>query len=1051
MGQHGSTQREEFLRRDEHRISQSRLDDILEDQAGQDSVEGGDGSRSSRFHLGTSDGTGRMRQWSTSGRTTRRLRRNVSRRQSVMELAPSTALDENRASTVPNGDRSPTPFDSGEIVLDGTSPGERTPSRSTLGLSSMLQRGRRLVSSRSTTTTTADGDDEMLSRSSQRPDRASLSRRLSRLLDEDNDDERRNSRHPWLSPLMPTTNAEARYRYRYRRRTLVPISRPAPLEPDNWVWDEGPSDDLSNRFDLLGDAALEGRRAGWATNTTTPRRSRLSRVRDSMLPPMPPFLHHRSRRHSQHLEMVRSLTPTQLTYTGDHLLPRIPTPTIELAPTLDLGLGRPMSSLNMGENHGGHAEQRRERGGGGSSRPATHGERASRRGTNAARQPEWLSSSPENWFRAAQQEDQAARLSRHLSVAATAIAASLVGNTERAFSEAHDVASDGVDGSFDSFLRALQNGSLASALRNGGNGTDTEEGANGGEVFSPVNFFRIFRFGSTGDGSGTNGSMNGTIPTNGTMASPETHLNGGDGAGGDHHGGRMVPVIIVGIRSVTPREDVSSENGGNAGNNTSPLFDALSNLPLIMPTGLTTRGSQALLRRTDRRSRFGRSRRASMSAVNSFPANYDSQRHSRGGRPPFDTRATDGISAPSDSPPGPHPPPSTPADALSGNNTPSRRLSSSSGGPALTSPLVNSALRSSNMGLTNMEPSIEEMTEPQASTGSGSGSNGGSRRRRLSDGEYARYRDFGPGSSRRNGIVGDSEVDAGSATSSFGGGSSSGAGAGAGGAGGAGIAGPQPEGTRTWIVYVLGGSYPEDHPILTTPSLFTDSPTYEDMLLLSSILGPAKPPVASREEVASAPGVFRITPSIATTTTNLDSSSPSGNILNHPYPWIATAPASATTSPTSSTNNADDHQPRMQLIIEAGDRCLICLCEYQMLEELRQLNQCRHVYHRECIDEWLITGRNSCPLCRGQGVGNDQAKTENNNNNNTSSSSSGSNTTSPLSSSSSNSPSSTTMPSTHGVGPTFAPRPPSARLVPQSELNLRDNDNEGGREVAMEI
>ncbi len=117
------------------------------------------------------------------------------------------------------------------------------------------------------------------------------------------------------------------------------------------------------------------------------------------------------------------------------------------------------------------------------------------------------------------------------------------------------------------------------------------------------------------------------------------------------------------------------------------------------------------------------------------------------------------------------------------------------------------------------------------------------------------------------------------------------------------------------------------------------------MLLLSSILGPAKPPVASREEVASAPGVFRITPSIPTTST---ATSSDNLMLNQAHPWIATATAAS--SPTS-TNDADEHQPRMQLIIEAGDRCLICLCEYQMLEELRQLNQCRHVYHRECIDE----------------------------------------------------------------------------------------------------
>ncbi|KAF8464045.1 hypothetical protein BDZ91DRAFT_660501 [Kalaharituber pfeilii] len=134
------------------------------------------------------------------------------------------------------------------------------------------------------------------------------------------------------------------------------------------------------------------------------------------------------------------------------------------------------------------------------------------------------------------------------------------------------------------------------------------------------------------------------------------------------------------------------------------------------------------------------------------------------------------------------------------------------------------------------------------------------------------------------------------------------------------------EGTRSWIIYVLGGSYPENHPILTTPSLFTDSPTYEDMMLLSSLLGPAKPPVATREEIDSAGGLFTVTDVL-----------PVG--AGSQYRKLA-----------------------------EGDRCLVCLSEYEPGEECRSLAQCQHVFHKECIDTWLTTGRNSCPLCRGQGV-----------------------------------------------------------------------------------
>lgn len=103
------------------------------------------------------------------------------------------------------------------------------------------------------------------------------------------------------------------------------------------------------------------------------------------------------------------------------------------------------------------------------------------------------------------------------------------------------------------------------------------------------------------------------------------------------------------------------------------------------------------------------------------------------------------------------------------------------------------------------------------------------------------------------------------------------------------------------------------------------------MLLLSSLLGPAKPPVASSEDVAAAGGLFRVNEDAE----HLAGESTQGNRI---------------------------------LQIGIGERCLVCLEEYQLDEELRQLSQCFHAFHRKCIDEWLTTGRNSCPLCRGEGV-----------------------------------------------------------------------------------
>lgn len=166
----------------------------------------------------------------------------------------------------------------------------------------------------------------------------------------------------------------------------------------------------------------------------------------------------------------------------------------------------------------------------------------------------------------------------------------------------------------------------------------------------------------------------------------------------------------------------------------------------------------------------------------------------------------------------------------------------------------------------------------------------------MSESDFTR---FGSGSSRRNGVV---EPD------------------------------HNPgEGSRSWIIYVLGGSYPENHPLVTTPSLFSDSPTYEDMMLLSTLLGPAKPPVASEEDVASAPGIFIIE--------------------NEEGVLIA---------------QSLDGAERFRLT--SDQRCLVCLCDFEAAEEARKLVKCGHFFHKECIDQWLTTGRNSCPLCRGEGV-----------------------------------------------------------------------------------
>lgn len=71
------------------------------------------------------------------------------------------------------------------------------------------------------------------------------------------------------------------------------------------------------------------------------------------------------------------------------------------------------------------------------------------------------------------------------------------------------------------------------------------------------------------------------------------------------------------------------------------------------------------------------------------------------------------------------------------------------------------------------------------------------------------------------------------------------------------------------------------------------------MLLLASILGEVKPPVASKEEIDAAGGI-----SVVGTNITLEE-----------------------------------------------ERCLVCLSDYECGEEIRTLSGCGHHFHRTCIDQ----------------------------------------------------------------------------------------------------
>jgi hypothetical protein len=117
-----------------------------------------------------------------------------------------------------------------------------------------------------------------------------------------------------------------------------------------------------------------------------------------------------------------------------------------------------------------------------------------------------------------------------------------------------------------------------------------------------------------------------------------------------------------------------------------------------------------------------------------------------------------------------------------------------------------------------------------------------------------------------------------------------------------------------WIVYVLNNN---NHPALQALSssvVLEDNPSYEDLLWLSNILGPARPNTTTQAAVDEAIPVVD---------------------------W------------------SDDTKKQLK-----DEQCLVCLDEFTLKQPVRVL-KCHHVFHRECVDRWLCEAHNSCPVCRG--------------------------------------------------------------------------------------
>lgn len=45
-------------------------------------------------------------------------------------------------------------------------------------------------------------------------------------------------------------------------------------------------------------------------------------------------------------------------------------------------------------------------------------------------------------------------------------------------------------------------------------------------------------------------------------------------------------------------------------------------------------------------------------------------------------------------------------------------------------------------------------------------------------------------------------------------------------------------------------------------------------------------------------------------------------------------------------------------------QCAVCLCEFAARQQILQLPDCRHIFHKDCIGSWVRCDQTTCPLCR---------------------------------------------------------------------------------------
>ena len=458
----------------------------------------------------------------------------------------------------------------------------------------------------------------------------------------------RSRRLSLFGSLTPRSSTESGPR---RPRELAPISRPFPVSPDGSLPPSGLT--LSPLRDpFRSRALLTGPGSSPSGFSSVSRRARLSRNRRPISNPFEAFLPQTtlSPDYGRQLPPQR---PLRLTPTHD---PNFILPPLDVAdPSIDLSRPRPESSLSNIAAMSDSPERAISR-----IEPTSWTERWTERGSSGRREGRRMPSMLRGRSSRLIRRDNDGHLPRILHLAATAIAAQLSGTSEQPVPGMQAVGPDDIDGSLDSLFRTLQNAtSLAGETRTRNASQDSTRSL---ATLPPLNFLRVFRFVSqTSAVAVPNATSNAERIGVGTRIDDQSAT---DENASVEYEGRTVTLVVVGVRSV-PSEQVGHEDTGVG----DPNSDSLLNFSPLTTTNALRHGAGGLLRHANGRPRFPQRRRASIGGLNAFPANYDSQRHQRTLSPSrqvsIDVSPATGSPNPatlSETPPGPHPPPSTPAD-----------------------------------------------------------------------------------------------------------------------------------------------------------------------------------------------------------------------------------------------------------------------------------------------------------------------------------------------------------------------------------------------------